>query len=115
LHKLIELWRLCRFPNGASRVRITMVTARAVPAVESVVCTLRSWRALFDEIHFVGGRSKLPFLAAAGADIFFIDTPAHVEAASLFVAAGLVAVEIGSIGHVFRSRENLFATRVAHD
>jgi 5'-nucleotidase len=90
LRKLVALRRLCRLPNGASRVRLTMVTARAVPAVARVVRTLRHWNAHFDEIHFVGGRSKAPFLAAVGADVFFDDAPAQVEAAARLVAAGCV-------------------------
>ena len=67
-----------------------MVTARAPPAHERVVRTLRSWDTLFDEVHFVGHRVKAPFLAAAGVQIYFDDRKAHVEAASRLVPAGRV-------------------------
>ena len=67
-----------------------MVTARAAPAHERVVRTLRSWDTLFDEVHFVGHRVKAPFLAAAGVQIYFDDRKAHVEAASRLVPAGRV-------------------------
>ena len=90
LLKLVELRRRCLRSDGTSRVRITMVTARAAPAHERVIRTLRSWDTLFDEIHFIGHRGKAPFLAAAGAQIFFDDRKAHVEAASRFVPAGRV-------------------------
>jgi 5'-nucleotidase len=95
LHKLIELRRQCERSDGTSRVRITMVTARAAPADERVIRTLRCWRALFDEAHFVGHRAKAPFLAACGAHIFFDDRKAHVEAASRLVAAGQVPENSG--------------------
>jgi len=90
LHKLIELRRRCLRSDGTSRVRVSMVTARAAPAHERVVRTLRSWDTLFDEVHFVGHRVKAPFLAACGAHIFFDDRKAHVEAASRLVPAGPV-------------------------
>ena len=64
LLKLAELRRQCQRSDGTSRVRIVMVTARAAPAHERVIRTLRSWDTLFDEVHFVGHRAKAPFLAA---------------------------------------------------
>jgi 5'-nucleotidase len=42
LLKLVELRRRCLRSDGTSRVRITMVTARAAPAHERVVRTLRN-------------------------------------------------------------------------
>ena len=90
LLKLVELRRRSQRSDGTSRVRITMVTARAAPAHERVIRTLRSWDTIFDEVHFVGNRAKAPFLAAAGAQIFFDDRNAHVEAASRVVPAGRV-------------------------
>jgi 5'-nucleotidase len=90
LLKLVELRRQCRRLDKTSRVRITMVTARAAPAHERVIRTLRSWDTLFDEVHFLGHRAKAPFLAAAGVGIFFDDRDAHCEAASRLVSAGRV-------------------------
>ena len=90
LLKLAELRRRCLRLDGTSRVRITMVTARAAPAHERVIRTLRSWDTTFDEMHFLGHRAKAPFLAAAGVDIFFDDRDAHCEAASRLVSAGRV-------------------------
>ena len=90
LLKLAELRRRCLRLDGTSRLRITMVTARAAPAHERVIRTLRSWDTTFDEMHFLGHRAKAPFLAAAGVDIFFDDRDAHCEAASRLVSAGRV-------------------------
>lgn len=90
LDKLVELRQQCRRPGGDSRVRIIMVTARAVPAHERVIRTLRRWDSPFDEIHFAGGRAKAPFLAASETDIFFDDREENVEAASRLIAAGHV-------------------------
>jgi 5'-nucleotidase len=59
-------------------VRITMVAARAAPADERVIRTLRRWNTFFDEIHFVGHRAKAPFLAAAGVHIYFDDRTAQI-------------------------------------
>jgi len=94
LRKLLALRSRTRGADGENRIRISMVTAREAPAHERALRTLRHWGALFDEIHFVGHRTKAPFLAAAGALIFFDDREAHVEAASRFVVAGHVP-EVG--------------------
>ena len=90
LLKLVELRRHCQRSDGTSRVRITVITARAAPAHERVIRTLRRWDTLFDEVHFVGHRAKAPFLAAAGVHIYFDDRTAQIEAASRLVLAGRV-------------------------
>jgi 5'-nucleotidase len=90
LLKLAELRRQRQRSDGTSHVRIVMVTARAAPAHERVVRTLRSWDTLFDEVHFVGHHAKAPFLAASGVQIYFDDSKAHVELASRLVPAGRV-------------------------
>jgi hypothetical protein len=41
-------------------------------------------------VHFIGPRAKVPFLAAAGVQIYFDDRNEHVEAASQAVPAGRV-------------------------
>ena len=93
LRKFLALRSLSKDVNGQNRIRISMVTAREAPAHERVLVTLRHWRVLLDEIHFVGYRSKVPFLAAAGALIFFDDRATHVDAASHVVAAGQVPAD----------------------
>lgn len=90
LQKLVKLRQACLQQDGKSRVRITLVTARNAPAQERAVRTLRAWNALFDEAHFLGCRAKAPFLAAAGAHIFFDDRQTNVEEAEGIVTAGLV-------------------------
>jgi 5'-nucleotidase len=90
LQKLVQL-RICtKKPDGSSRVRITLVTARSAPAHERVIRTLRHWNALFDEAHFVGDHEKARFLSATGAHIFFDDLEMHVSGTAQLVSAGLV-------------------------
>lgn len=77
-------------PDGTSRVRISIVTARNAPAHERVVHTLRAWGAPADEAHFVGTHDKASILAATRAHIFFDDQEKHVVGASSVVSSGLV-------------------------
>jgi 5'-nucleotidase len=67
-----------------------LVTARAAPAHERVVRTLRAWNIRIDESLFLGGMTKAEFLAAYGADVFFDDQKAHCEPASELVPTGHV-------------------------
>ncbi|MBI2240982.1 MAG: 5'-nucleotidase [Magnetospirillum gryphiswaldense] len=90
LHKLAVLRGKFMRPNGTSRVRIAIVTARNAPAHERVIYTLRAWETPADEAHFVGWHEKAPFLKAFGAHIFFDDQEKHVLGAAPIVAAGLV-------------------------
>ncbi|NFV81410.1 5'-nucleotidase [Magnetospirillum aberrantis] len=90
LNKLAVLRERFMRPNGTSRVRIAIVTARNAPAHERVVHTLRAWGTPADEAHFVGRHAKAPFLKAFGAHIFFDDQEKHVLGAATVVAAGLV-------------------------
>jgi 5'-nucleotidase len=90
LHKLSLVRRQSMRPDGSSRVRIAIVTARNAPAHERVVHTLRVWGTPADEAHFVGGRSKAPILRSFGAHVFFDDQQQHVLGAAPYVAAGLV-------------------------
>jgi 5'-nucleotidase len=78
------------FPAEQSPVRTALVTARAAPAHERVVRTLRAWNIRIDEALFLGGMNKGPFLRAFGADIFFDDQKGHCESASQHVATGHV-------------------------
>ena len=88
LHALQQLQRA--FPSGESPIRTCLVTARAAPAHERVVRTLRSWDIRIDESLFLGGLSKGEFLQAFDADVFFDDQQGHCESARHHVATGHV-------------------------
>jgi 5'-nucleotidase len=79
-----------QFDPELSPIRTALVTARAAPAHERVVRTLRVWGIRIDEALFLGGMSKGAFLKAFGADIFFDDQQGHCESAAVHVAAAHV-------------------------
>ncbi|ROR32442.1 5'-nucleotidase [Inmirania thermothiophila] len=79
------------FPAGRCPVRTALVTARAAPAHERVIRTLRAWEIRIDEAFFLGGLPKGAFLRAFGADIFFDDQRRHCEDAAAHVPAGHVS------------------------
>lgn len=79
-----------QFDPELSPIRTALVTARAAPAHERVVRTLRVWGIRIDEALFLGGMPKGAFLKAFGADIFFDDQQGHCESASEHVAAAHV-------------------------
>lgn len=78
------------FPAGESPIRTCLVTARAAPAHERVVRTLRAWNIRIDESLFLGGLDKGQFLQAFDADIFFDDQQGHCDSARNHVATGHV-------------------------
>ncbi|MDB3967174.1 5'-nucleotidase [Porticoccaceae bacterium] len=78
------------FPPGECPIRTALVTARAAPAHERVVRTLRDWGIRIDESLFLGGLSKGDFLNSFGADVFFDDQQDHCSSASEYVATGHV-------------------------
>jgi 5'-nucleotidase len=78
------------FAPGDSPLRTCLVTARAAPAHERVVKTLRAWNIRIDESLFLGGLSKGEFLRAFDADVFFDDQEGHCESARDHVATGHV-------------------------
>jgi len=78
------------FDADESPIRTALVTARAAPAHERVVRTLRAWNIRIDEALFLGGKAKGPFLSAFGADNFFDDQQGHCDSASQHVATGHV-------------------------
>jgi 5'-nucleotidase len=78
------------FPQDHCPIRTALVTARAAPAHERVVRTLRAWGIRIDESLFLGGLNKAEFLRAYGADVFFDDQRAHCDSASLHVPTGHV-------------------------
>jgi len=73
-----------------SPIRTCLVTARAAPAHERVVRTLRQWNINIDESLFLGGQDKGAFLRAYDADVFFDDQQAHCESTREHVATGHV-------------------------
>jgi 5'-nucleotidase len=79
-----------QFDPEASPIRTALVTARAAPAHERVVRTLRAWGIRIDEALFLGGIAKGAFLKAFGADIFFDDQKGHCESAAQHVTAAHV-------------------------
>lgn len=78
------------FPPGESPIRTCLVTARAAPAHERVVRTLRAWNIRIDESLFLGGLDKGNFLRAFNADVFFDDQQGHCDSARVHVATGHV-------------------------
>lgn len=78
------------YPSETSPIRTALITARAAPAHERVIRTLRAWDIRIDEALFLGGMSKGPFLKAFGADIFFDDQKGHCDSAREHVATGHV-------------------------
>lgn len=78
------------FSQENSPIRTALVTARAAPAHERVIRTLRAWNIRIDEALFLGGMEKGPFLKAFGADIFFDDQQKHCISASKHVGTGHV-------------------------
>ncbi len=77
-------------PAEVSPIRTALVTARAAPAHERVIRTLRAWNIRIDEAFFLGGVDKSDFLRSFGADIFFDDQQGHCESARHHVPTGHV-------------------------
>ncbi len=88
LHALQQFQRA--FPSDETPIRTCLVTARAAPAHERVVRTLRAWDIRIDESLFLGGLAKGEFLQAFDADVFFDDQQGHCESARHHVATGHV-------------------------
>jgi len=78
------------FPANESPIRTAIVTARAAPAHERVIRTLRAWNIRIDEAVFLGGLPKGEFLKTFGADIFFDDQEGHCDSARQHVPTGHV-------------------------
>ena len=78
------------FDSKQLPIRTALVTARAAPAHERVIKTLRHWNIRIDEALFLGGMNKGEFLRKFGADIFFDDQKGHCESARKHVPTGHV-------------------------
>ena len=90
LRKLVRLRDRSVAADGMSGVRISLITARIAPAHERAIRTLQHWNVGIDEAHFVGHRSKTPFLALSAVDVFLDDVAANVASAAPFVTSALV-------------------------
>lgn len=86
------------FDSKESPIRTALVTARAAPAHERVIRTLREWNIRIDEALFLGGMNKGEFLRKFGADIFFDDQQGHCESARKHVPTGHVPHGIANEG-----------------
>lgn len=71
-------------------IRTALVTARDAPSHERVIKTLRHWGVRIDEMFFLGGLPKTPFLETFGAQIFFDDQKTYTTPASTVVPSGTV-------------------------
>ena len=71
-------------------IRTALFTARAAPAHERVIRTLRAWEVRIDEAVFLGGMDKGEFLKTFEADIFFDDQQAHCDSVRQHVPTGHV-------------------------
>ena len=71
-------------------IRTALITARDAPSHKRVIRTLREWNVRIDEMFFLGGLPKEPFLKAFGAQIFFDDQKAYTQPASVVVPSGTV-------------------------
>ncbi|MFT5110833.1 MAG: 5'-nucleotidase [Parasphingorhabdus sp.] len=78
------------FPAKQSPIRTALITARAAPAHERVIRTLRAWDIRIDEAVFLGGLPKGEFLNTFGADIFFDDQRGHCDSTRQHVPTGHV-------------------------
>ena len=79
--------------TGEPPIRTALVTARASPAHERAIRTLRAWDVIIDETFFMGGVAKSQVLAAFKPHMFFDDQVGHCERASSFVPTGRVPIK----------------------
>ena len=85
-------------PNHKHLLRLSLVTARGMPAHSRVINTLNHWGVHLDEFNFCGGAEKGPVLTAFGADIFFDDSQGNIDSAHNHgIAAGKVPYGTGGI------------------
>ncbi len=92
LHKI-----QAEFPADESPIRTAIITARAAPAHERVIRTLRAWNIRIDEAVFLGGLPKGEFLRTFGADIFFDDQQGHCDSARQHVPTGHVPHGVANV------------------
>ena len=79
-----------RLADGRAPIRTALVTARATPAHERVIRTLRAWNVQIDETFFMGGVEKSAVLAAFQPHMFFDDQHGHCGLAAPLVQTARV-------------------------
>ncbi|WP_062318267.1 5'-nucleotidase [Demequina maris] len=72
-------------PAYEERLRIALVTARAAPAHERAVRSLRDWGVEVNDAFFLGGVAKSQVLEVMKPHIFFDDQATHLEDATDFI------------------------------
>jgi 5'-nucleotidase len=77
----LEEERQAADPSYEPRVRIALVTARAAPAHERAVQSLRSWGVRVNDAFFLGGIEKAKVLKVLRPHIFFDDQDGHLSGA----------------------------------
>ncbi|MFZ6689242.1 5'-nucleotidase [Undibacterium sp. SXout11W] len=94
LRALSYLQNHFKTPDGrAFPLRTALVTARASPAHERVIRTLRAWDIAIDETFFMGGVNKSAVLSAFKPHMFFDDQHGHCLKASDVVPTGRVPIK----------------------
>ena len=79
------------------KIRTALVTARSAPAHERAIRTLMEWNVAVDELMFLGGLDKGPFLKSFEPDFYFDDQHGHVDSARVYVAAGHVPFGVRNV------------------
>lgn len=74
-----RLQQLAKTHQQHDLIRIAIVTARAAPAHQRVITTLKSWGITPDETFFLGGMKKERVLAIMKPQLFFDDQLAHLK------------------------------------
>ena len=85
------------FPAEPAPSWTALGPARAAPAHERGMRTLRAWDIRIDESIFLGGLDKTDFLKASRADVFFDDQQAHCERAADHVTTGHVPHGVANV------------------
>ena len=78
------------FPELECPIRTALITARAAPAHERVIRTLRTLNIRLDETVFLGGLKKGDFLKAFNADLYFDDYKDNCIDTNKYVPTGHV-------------------------
>lgn len=79
----VEAARATREPEYRRQLRVALVTARAAPAHERAINSLRLWGLKVDDAFFLGGREKAPVLEVLRPHLFFDDQRRHLDQAAV--------------------------------
>jgi 5'-nucleotidase len=79
-----------RFKRENCPIRTAVVTARNAPAHERAIRTLRDWKIVVDEMHFLGGIEKTGVLQVFNPHIFLDDQQENVSSCSKKLPAAQV-------------------------